>query len=167
MSCRTTIRRCVLVCGGVLGIVTLAQAISPGSVFELDGNVFDTGENGIDDWNTLNGDCTVPGGGSGSPGGSGTRTCIASENPPRIFTGGGSKDPLDINSWRWKAADTVPDKDTITHGFAASYTGGESGNQVLVLGGDRFAVHGDANIGAWFFQQGVGLNPNGTFSGVH
>src|SRR2546427_1163407 len=169
MSCRTTIRRCVLVCGGVLGIVTLAQAISPGSVFELDGNVFDTGENGIDDWNTLNGDCTVPGGGSGSPGGSGARTCIASEDPPRIFTTGGSKDPLDVSSWRWKAADTVPDKDTITHGFAASYnSSAESGSDlVLVLGGDRFAVNGDANIGAWFFQQSVGLNPNGTFAGVH
>ena len=169
MSCRTTIKRFVLVCGGVLGVVTLAQAIAPGIVFELDGNVFDTEGNGIDDWNTLNGDCTVPGGGSGSPGGSGARTCIGSENPPRIFTTGGSKDPLDVSSWKWKPADTVPDKDTITHGFAASYTSSaESGSDlVLVLGGDRFAVNGDANIGAWFFQQNVGLNANGTFSGVH
>lgn len=166
MSCRTTIKRCLLVCGAVLGVVTLAQAIDPGTIFELDGNVFDTPGNGIDDWNTLNGDCTVPGGGSGSPGGSSTRTCIGSENPPRIFTTGGSKDPLDISSWKWKPADTVPDKDTITHGYAASYTA-TNGDQVLVLGGDRFAVNGDSNIGAWFFQQSISLNPNGTFSGVH
>src|SRR2546425_3229593 len=164
MSCPRSIKRIVLVCGGVLGIVTLAQAISPGSVFELDGNVFDTGENGIDDWNTLNGDCTVPGGGSGSPGGSGARTCIASEDPPRIFTTGGSKDPLDISSWRWKPADTVPDKDTITHAFAASYNNTNTGgDKVLFAGGDRFATNGDANIGAWFFQNSVSTNTNGTF----
>src|SRR5437773_11775342 len=36
-----------------------------------------------------------------------------------------------------------------------------------MVGGDRFAVNGDANIGAWFFQQNVTLNSNGTFSGVH
>src|SRR5260221_1626709 len=170
MSCRTTIKRFLLVCGGVLGVVTLARASGPGLIFELDGDVLDVAEEGIqlDDWNTLNGDCTVQGGGSGSPGSSSARTCIASENPPRIFTTGGSKDPLDISSWKWKAADTVPDKDTITHGFAASYSNAATGgDMVLVLGGDRFAVNGDANIGGWFFQQTVSLNANGTFSGVH
>src|SRR5260221_379094 len=170
MSCRTTIRRCLLVCGGVLGFVTLARASGPGLIFELDGDVLDVAEEGIqlDDWNTLNGDCTVQGGGSGSPGSSSARTCIASEIPPRIVTTGGSKDPLDVSSWKWKAADTVPDKDTITHGFAASYSNAATGgDMVLVVGGDRFAVNGDANIGAWLFQHTVGLNANGTFSGVH
>src|SRR5438876_3016441 len=158
----------------ILATATAAWAVAPTSVFEIDGDVFDDPSNTTADWNTLNGDCSAPGGGSvGSAGGSNTRTCIASEDPPRIFTQGGSKDPIDINQWHWKPADTVPDKDTITHGYAASYTAtpgaaaSSSGNKVVVMGGDRFAVNGDANIGAWFFQQNITLNSNGTFSGVH
>ncbi len=160
----------------ILATATVAWAVTPTSVFEIDGDVT-TGNQSppLNDWNLLNGDCTVPGGGSGLPGGSNTRTCIGSENPPKIFTQGGSKDPLDISQWHWKPADTVPDKDTITHGYAASYTAtigaasvtATSGDKVVVIGGDRFAVNGDANIGAWFFQQNVTLNSNGTFSGVH
>src|SRR3989449_3091295 len=157
----------------ILATATAAWAVAPTSVFEIDGDVFDD-PNTIADWNTLNGDCSAPGGGNvGSAGGSNTRTCIASEDPPRIFTQGGSKDPIDISQWHWKAADTVPDKDTITPGTAASYTATpgaaaiSSGNKVVVMGGDRFAVNGDANIGAWFFQQNISLNSNGTFSGVH
>jgi len=160
-------KRFLLVTGAILCGATLALAVAPTSVFELDGNVADDPSNTIADWNTLNGDCTVPGGGSGSAGGSNTRTCIGSENPPKIFTQGGSKDPLDISQWHWKPADTVPDKDTITHAYAASYTATPSGDKVVVVGGDRFAVNGDANIGAWFFQQNISLNSNGTFSGVH
>src|SRR3989441_4351792 len=155
----------------ILATATVAWAVAPTTVYEIDGNVFDDPGNGIADWNTLNGDCLFQGGLSGSAGGSNTRTCIGSENPPRIFTQGGSKDPLDINQWHWKPADTVPDKDTITHGYAASYTAtiGASviADKVVVIGGDRFAVNGDANIGAWFFQQNVSLNSDGTFSGVH
>ncbi|TMH25713.1 MAG: hypothetical protein E6H61_01175 [Betaproteobacteria bacterium] len=151
----------------ILATATVAWAVTPPSVFELDGDVADAPGNTIADWNTLNGDCTVPGGGSGSAGGSNTRTCIGSENPPKIFTQGGSKDPLDISQWHWKPADTVPDKDTITHAYAASYTASPSGDKVVMVGGDRFAVNGDANIGAWFFQQNITLNSNGTFSGVH
>src|SRR5437899_1518868 len=160
-------KRFLLASGAVLCGATLALAVAPTSVFELDGNVADDPSNTIADWNTLNGDCTVQGGGSGSAGGSNTRTCIGSENPPKIFTQGGSKDPLDMSQWHWKPADTVPDKDTITHAYAASYTATPSGDKVVVVGGDRFAVNGDANIGAWFFQQNVSLNSNGTFSGVH
>src|SRR2546426_10101595 len=160
-------KRFLLVTGAILCGATLALAVAPTSVFELDGNVADDPSNTIADWNTLNGDCTVPGGGSGSAGGSNTRTCIGSENPPKIFTKGGSKAPLDISQWHWKPADTVPDKDTITHAYAASYTASPSGDKVVVVGGDRFAVNGDANIGAWFFQQNITLNSNGTFSGVH
>jgi hypothetical protein len=160
-------KRVLLVSWAVLCGATLALAVAPTSVFELDGNVADDPSNTIADWNTLNGDCTVPAGGSGSPGGSNARTCIGSENPPLIFTQGGSKDPNDISQWHWKPADTVPDKDTITHGYAASYTDPISQHKVVVIGGDRFAVNGDANIGAWFFQQNITLNPNGTFSGVH
>src|SRR5436853_1103631 len=156
----------------ILATATVAWAVAPTSVFEIDGDVFDDPTSTTADWNTLNGDCSAPGGGSvGSAGSSNTRTCIASEDPPRIFTQGGSKDPLDISQWHWKPADTVPDKDTITHGYAASYTAtigaSVTADKVVVIGGDRFAVNGDANIGAWFFQQNISLNSNGPFSGVH
>src|SRR5437667_695823 len=157
----------------ILATATVAWAVKPTSVFELDGDVT-TGNQSppLNDWNLLNGDCSAPGGGNvGFAGSSNTRTCIGSENPPKIFTQGGSKDPLDISQGHWKPADTVPDKDTITHVYAVSYTATIGASviayTVVVIGGDRFAVNGDANIGAWFFQQNVTLNSNGTFSGVH
>src|SRR5438034_8139278 len=52
----------------MLATATVAWAVAPTLVFELDGNVADDPGNTIADWNTLNGDCTVPGGGSGSAG---------------------------------------------------------------------------------------------------
>src|SRR6266478_7914634 len=53
----------------------------------------------------------------------------------------------------------------LTNGYAISYSSG--GHKILAFGGERFAVNGDANIGAWFFQQPVGPNASGTFDGVH
>src|SRR5258708_14783824 len=131
----------------ILATATVAWAVAVALVFELDGNVADDPSNTIADWNTLNGDCTVPGGGSGSAGGSNTRTCIGSENPPKIFTTGGSKDPLDISQWHWKPADTVPDKDTITHAYTASYTATPSGDKLVVVGGYPYTVHGYPKAG--------------------
>src|SRR5439155_12483602 len=63
---------------------------------------------------------------------------------------------------------STPDKDTLTNGYAASYTG-TNGDVILVFGAERFAVNGDSNIGIWFFQQAVGLNGStkGNFTGVH
>src|SRR5207245_9240130 len=76
-------------------------------------------------------------------------------------------DPQHMSSVHWTPAEKVPDNDTITHAYAASYTATPSGDKVVMVGGDRFAVDGDANIGAWFFQQNNSLNSNGAFSGVH
>src|SRR6185503_13332451 len=40
-----------------------------------------------------------------------------------IFTGGGSKDPIDVNQWAWKdGAGGLPDKDNLLHSFAARYS---------------------------------------------
>jgi len=158
--------------GSLISLLSVVLwAIAPQTAFELDGNTtVDTGANGVD-WNLLNGDCTVPGGGSGQPDGTSTRTCVGSDK--KIFTGGGSKDPLDISSWLWKPKDTVPDKDTLTHAYAATMQDANgSGDKVVYIGGDRFATNGDANIGAWFFQQAVdttNVSSQGgfKFSGVH
>jgi hypothetical protein len=44
-------------------------------------------------------------------------------NNATIFTGGGSKDPQDINQWAWKdGAGGLPDKDNLRHAFAARYS---------------------------------------------
>lgn len=36
-----------------------------------------------------------------------------------------------------------------------------------MFGADRVSPNGDANIGIWFFQNTVKLNPDGSFSGLH
>ena len=124
-------------------------------VFELEGDALDDPNVAGDDWNT-------PGGGSALAqsfvvDGSGNKT---------IFTGGGSKDNIDISSWLWKDdAGGLPDKDNITNAYARAYN--VNGDLILYYGADRFANDGDAQLGFWFFQNTVGINPNGTFSGIH
>ncbi len=122
---------------------------------------------------------------------SGTNNAVATswvdaEVSPTIYTGGGSKDPSDISSWLWKAKDTVPDKDTLRHAFAARYsmdskatcpgpagdTSGATKCEVIFFGMDRFANDGDAQLGFWFFQNEIGLTNTSSqggfkFSGVH
>jgi hypothetical protein len=98
-----------------------------------------------------------------------------------IFTGGGSKDPIDVTSWAWKDAGGLPDKDNLLHGFAARYslpsaTSCPSGSfatcEVLYFGSDRYDNSGDAQQGVWFFQSKVTTNGSklggGTsFTGQH
>ncbi len=125
--------------------------------FELDGNPQDDPGTDGDDWVTVfNG--TYTGNVVATTG------LIDDPSPLSIFTTGGSKDILDIPRWRWKEG-TVPDKDQILHGYAVAY--GVDGELIAYLGADRYANDGDAMMGAWFFQDVVGMNPDGTFSGQH
>jgi hypothetical protein len=84
------------------------------------------------------------------------------------FTTGGSKDDLDISSWRHSTGSSPP-KDEITNAYAAAYQSGT--DTYVVFGADRFAQNGDAVIGFWFFQNAitpVTTGPDaGKFSGVH
>src|SRR2546425_996182 len=97
-----------------------------------------------------------------------------------VFTGGGSKDDLDIPSWKWQQAAPSPDKDDLEHGYAAEYTitvAPYVNHKVIFFGGDRAANNGDANIAFWFLQGGVAeVGNSGSdctlasgcgFSGVH
>ncbi len=82
-----------------------------------------------------------------------------------LFTGGGSKDQMDLTQWNWKDG-SVPDKDDLTEAFAALYTptsGPRAGHKILYFGANRLAVNGDAQIGFWFFQNAVSLKSDGTF----
>jgi hypothetical protein len=81
-----------------------------------------------------------------------------------IFTGGGSKDPIDVTSWAWKDAGGLPDKDNLIHGFAARYSltpsatcpsGTATTCEVLYFGSDRYDNSGDAQQGVWFFQSKI------------
>ena len=127
-------------------------------IFELDGNAITSGTG--DDWDKI-----ANGTDSASPGVFVQDTVGSSAD--RIFIGGGSKDERDIsgaNSWSHTDG-APPDKNDIEHAFAGAY---HNGNELLIyFGADRFANNGDSAVGFWFFQDNVGANPDGSFSGKH
>jgi hypothetical protein len=111
-----------------------------------------------------------------------------------IFTGGGSKDPINVDQWALKdGAGGLPDKDNLLHSIGARYSltpttpGAPAPTapvaraspprlheecEVLFFGSDRYDNRGDAQQGFWFFQNKIGFGTNavggGTgFSGVH
>ncbi len=155
-----------------LAVAVMASVAPFGTgLFELDGDVITGNQTPAgDDWLLLNG--TGIGPNPGAPGGSVARRFVVDPLGATIFTGGGSKDPIDIPSWRQKSG-SVPDKDEITNGYVAAYITGQGnsltppGQLVLYFGADRFAQNGDANVGFWFFQQNVAPLGDGTFSGAH
>jgi hypothetical protein len=169
-----------------------AQAVHDTGIFQLDGDA-QTSTNtagtpaASDDWDKV---CNqVTGGGLAGCGTTAVTTgatavsWTAEPNPnSSIFTGGGSKDPIDINQWAWKDdAGGLPDKDNLVHGFAARYSASPSANcpsgtnptcELIYFGSDRFDNSGDAQQGFWFFQNRITLGSNkvggGTgFNGVH
>lgn len=153
---------------------TTAPAVDDIGVFEMDGNA-------VEDW-----DCTAPGADCNCP------TCDYEDwstlfngepTQARIFTfdhdhegvtifEGGRKDILDIDTWRWKDG-SVPDKDDITHAYAAAYlcpagqTDCTEGDTIIYFGADRFSNTGDAFLGFWFFKNHITMENDGTFSGMH
>ena len=154
-----------------------ASAVHDVGVFELDGNA--TTLNGLaglpDDWDRV---CHTATFGTATPlctsaADANTSTVSFDIDPAgaSIYTGGGSKDGIDIPSWKWKDG-SVPDKDDLLHAFAARYhiptgTPPPVAGDYLYFGGDRFDNSGDSQIGFWFFLNPVSLNPDGTFSNVH
>ncbi len=143
-----------------------AWSVHDTNTFELDGNVLDAPATLGDDWSTVN----FNGGSSNIL----ARTNVkADAAPASIFSGGGSKDDLDLNGplsgaggWKWKNG-SVPDKDDITNAYAVAYN--VNGDLVIYAGADRFDNSGDAFIGFWFFQDQVGTSgaTSGGFTGQH
>jgi uncharacterized repeat protein (TIGR01451 family) len=89
-----------------------------------------------------------------------------------FYTGGGSKDERPISTgnqhWEWdKADDVVPDKDDLSHAFAAAYRDPDDGHIIFYFGADRFDTAGDAEVGFWFFREPVTLGPEPNFNGEH
>ncbi len=131
---------------------TLEQAVHE-SVFELDGNA--TTET-RDDWENV----LLQGGGDSIV----NTGVIVDPEDATIFTTGGSKDIHDVPEWRHKDGN-VPPKDDISNAYAAAYD--VNGDLVIYFGADRFAQNGASQMGFWFFQNEIGLNEDGTFSGEH
>src|SRR5215210_6005683 len=137
-----------------------ALAVHTEGLFELDRDAVDNPLVAGDDWSNV------------YLGLGGLRT--STYNPQSVegqgvdqtfFTGGGSKDVNDISDWNWTTLDQTPDKDQIQNSYAAAYT--KDGDTYVYFGMDRFATEGTADIGFWFFQSPISLNPDGTFSGIH
>src|SRR5947199_3218459 len=143
-------------------------AVHDTGAFELDGNATSSTS---DDWDKVchevtGTDCST----SSNTSGAKAVAWAAEPNPnSTIFTGGGSKDPIDIDQWAWKdGAGGLPDKDNLIHSFAARYslTGTTSSGtcpngtdlnggtfdpskkcEVLFFGSDRYDNSGDAQQG--------------------
>jgi hypothetical protein len=165
-----TLPRCLLAAALAAGVTTTglyAVDGDPPGLFELDGNTVDVGATPGDDWGGL-----YLGNQAGTP--AAFTGILADPAPLTIFTQGGSKDINDVTEWRYTDGN-VPDKDDITNAYAAAYTVPEGagttvheeGDLIIYFGLDRFANNGDAFAGFWFFQDAVGLGPNGTFIGEH
>jgi hypothetical protein len=153
---------------GTLLIGNAVLAVNATGAFELDGNATNASGTPGDDWDNvchqvLGTDCST----SNNTTGATAVSWIDAADDPIIFTGGGSKDPQDPqNSWLWKPSDTIPDKDTINHAFAAKYSlapdpatcpvpAGTTTCDVIFFGSDRFDNAGDAQLGFWFFKNAV------------
>jgi hypothetical protein len=152
--------------------IPMALAVHDTGAFELDGNAVNGTAPG-DDWDNVchqvtGTDCSTT---SNTTGATAVDWVAEPNLNATIFTGGGSKDPQDINNWAWKdGAGGLPDKDNLLHSFAARYT--TSAGEVLFFGSDRLDNSGDAQQGFWFFQNSIALGSNsvggGTgFTGVH
>lgn len=147
-------------------MITNASAVHDLGLFQLDRNATDGGLG--DDWNTP----------PAPTGGAEVFTGILEDNATaEQFTGGGSKDDLDIGQWLWKSGEPL-DKDNITNAYAAGYVStkdtGETnvGDFIVYYGLDRFANNGSAQVGFWFFRSQIGLSNVKSggglkFSGAH
>jgi hypothetical protein len=129
--------------------------------------------NGIDDWDevchqVVGSDCSTTLNTTGATAVEWTSDNLANGTPSlqaSIFTGGGSKDPQNLNQWAWKdGAGGLPDKDNLLHSFAARYSlppsttcpsGTAATCEILFFGSDRYDNSGDAQQGFWFFQNKV------------
>jgi len=188
---KSRLRRLSVVALLVLGVVVLgpapAFAVNATGAFELDGNAVTdhAGAGAPDDWDrvchqVLGTDCSTTNNTNGA-----TAIEFASQTASNgtTFTGGGSKDPIDINSWAWnQGSGGLPGKDILLNGFAARYNlpasattcpaGGGPTCSVVFFGMDRFDNSGDAQNAFWFFQNPIGLGTTKvgagqTFTGVH
>jgi hypothetical protein len=165
-----SLKQVILTLGAFLFFASIAKAQAPTTIFQLDGNAAPDGSGSCiysgpcDTWNLLNGTGGAGPIGTGSSAGhSGVRVFINGTSSTDSFTGGGSKDFYPLSKWAYSSSPT-PNKDTLNAGYAAAYSVSDFD---IIFGANRASPNGDANIGIWFFQQTVGLDGKGGFTGAH
>jgi hypothetical protein len=186
----------LMLISGTLVTSAVVLASTPAGLFELEGDATSANETAAtapDDWDRVchevtGADCSTLNDTNGATavawapdthGAIGALDACTGTNCT-IFTGGGSKDPIDINQWAWKDnTGGLPDKDNLLHGFAARYsipssptcpgaggdTTGATKCEMLFFGNTRFDNSGDAQQGFWFFQNKIGLGTNAVGGG--
>lgn len=139
-------------CAAVIGLGTAAYAADPViNYFELDGDVIDNVASPIDDWANLYNNTDSATIKSSIP--------IVDGNPVELIFQA-AKNLNDISSWSWTEG-SANDKTDIINAGAALY-----GNRLYFFA-DRVAQNGNAWISFWLLKDGVSLNPDGSFNGVH
>lgn len=155
------------------GLTTSANAAVQDN-FELEGNVLNVA-GGSPDWSSLfNG-----AGAEINPAPAGffdsgfTRDFIpGSTGDTSAFTGGGSKDDLDVSGWKCKSESNTTDKGDLQNVYA---TVANVNNQLIIyFGAEKNAPNGTNNIAIWFMQDGTvacdgtGVGGSGkVFAGEH
>src|SRR5262245_17817465 len=152
-----------------LSLERLEDRITPAlGAFELDGNAITQTAH---DWDQVYNDVVVQPGQNTSGSIPGAALFIhdpVNSTSDNIFTGGQSTDLNDLSQWHVGSGKPQNTAD-IADVFAAAYQVqvGATTHTVLNFGADRFDNSGSASMGFWFFQNPVGVNPDGTMTGAH
>jgi len=147
----------------VPSLKTLEDRVAPAlGTFELDGNATTQATN---DWDQVYNDVVQnPGDNtSGSIPGAAVfirdRSNVGNDN---IFTQG-SSDEDDLNAWRLSTGRPQPKNDIANvYALASEVQVGADTHTVVNFGADRISNAGEAAMGFWFFQNEIGVSPNGT-----
>jgi uncharacterized repeat protein (TIGR01451 family) len=136
-----------------------------GGPFELDGNALDSNSNGTlpGDWSTL-----FPTDNSLNDLGHSfvTDKGETGAEPDDGYGSGLTKDTQDVPNWSAVTGAISPEKDNILHAYASTYVSG--GDQLVYFGQDRAPKpNGSTAMGFWFFQDQVGPDGAGGFTGEH
>lgn len=149
----TLLRRCIQ--GAALGTLLCATLGLPAHAgvltgpLVLDGNTADpSGALAPDDWESF------PAGQAKTE----RATGIVSDAVPAVFRNG-SKDTLDVSTWRYDLGSSPPKTDML-HGYAAAYSASASatssaGDLIINFGANRASFSGTASLGFWFFKNPV------------
>jgi uncharacterized repeat protein (TIGR01451 family) len=138
-------------------------AVHDEGLFEMDGDAVNGGAAG-DDWEAVyeNTDDAFD-----------TRFIVdpVDDDSDKTFTGGSTKDDIDIDSWLWKNAKASQAKNDITHAFAAAYTA-DDGDTIAYFGLNKWEADGNNFVGFWFLKNtvaptGTGNAPGSPFSDDH
>jgi hypothetical protein len=136
-----------------------AHAVFNDGFFALDSNTADTnGGSAPDDWESF-----LSGGAANTTKATGI---VADSDPPKVFRQG-SKDTLDVSTWRYDEGSSPP-KDDMKNAYAAAYkattaTATTAVDDLLIyFGADRAAFSGTASLGFWFFKNQIDTL-NGSF----